>query len=107
MQTEGVAPVNELAITAKIKFPRVSVYFNLAELESIASDAANAGFRRQGLPVLVKRPHGFIDEVNVNSDGISRFLKSCWKFQKENSAEFTRLQTKEKLLKELAALDKS
>jgi len=86
----GQEPKNEAEIAPqpiKKKPPkrkwRVKCYFNEAELAEIAKDAAEAGFRHGGANVFTQTKHGFAWEKKLNSKGISRFLKDCWKRRKE------------------------
>ena len=65
---------------------RVRVYFNERTLQAIAQDAEKAGKRRVGLPLFIMKEHGFAGERLANTDGISKFLKHCWKYWKENEA---------------------
>lgn len=102
MEDAEIAPL-EAPLSKKI---RVKVYFNPARFKDLADDATAAGFRRGGLRLFVQKPHGFSNEVNANTDGMSRFLKECWKFWKEHREEYARLKKKEELARQLEALDK-
>lgn len=62
---------------------RVKVYLSEAEVAEIARDAEAAGFRRGGLQAFTQTKHGFAWEKKLNSKGISRFLKDCWRKRKE------------------------
>jgi hypothetical protein len=61
---------------------RIKVYVNEQELQNMADAAWEAGFRRGGLPIFKKKEHGFDGEVEINSDGISTYLKYCHKQRK-------------------------
>lgn len=59
---------------------RVGVYFSSTdEAQEYADAAVKAGFRRGGLPITRKLPHGWGPEVLMNGDGIARYLKDCHK----------------------------
>jgi len=56
----------------------IKVYYSsTTELQLWADRAASAGFRRGGLPVLCKKPHGWAGDMVQNTDGISKYLKDC------------------------------
>lgn len=56
----------------------IKVYFSdTDELQRWADRAADGGFRRGGLQILNKKPHGFASETVYNTDGISKYLKDC------------------------------
>lgn len=56
----------------------IKVYFrDTEELQLWADRAASAGFRRGGLQICCKKPHGFDFELVYNTDGISKYLKDC------------------------------
>jgi len=61
----------------------VKVYFNLGNFTSIAKDAEKAGKRRGGLQLLTQAKNGFSDQKVANTDGISKFLKMCWQYYRE------------------------
>jgi hypothetical protein len=64
----------------KKKKLRVGVYFSsIEEAQEYADGAVKAGFRRGGLPIFKKLPHGWGNEVLMNADGIARYLKDCHK----------------------------
>ena len=62
---------------------RVAIYFNEADLTSIAKDAEKAGKRKVGIPIKKQKPHGKADEWLANTYGIGRFLKSCYEYWKK------------------------
>lgn len=53
----------------------IKVYLSPDEFYQFAKDAEQAGFRRGGLPLWIKKPHGFANERLANTDGISKFFK--------------------------------
>jgi len=56
----------------------IKVYFSSTEeLQTWADRATSAGFRRGGLQILNKKPHGWEGETVFNTDGISKYLKDC------------------------------
>lgn len=57
----------------------VKVYFKVGEFAEITEDAVRAGFRRPGLKLSTAKPHGFKNERVANTDGVSKFLKECWR----------------------------
>ena len=62
----------------KKKKLRVGVYCsNIEELQELADSAVKAGFRRGGLPILIKKPHGFPGELLINADGLGPYLWDC------------------------------
>ena len=64
----------------KVRKPQryIKVYFSdTDELQEWADRASRAGFRRGGLPILIKKAHGFAGETVYNTDGISRWFKDC------------------------------
>ena len=61
---------------------RVAIYFNEADLSAIAKDAEKAGKRTVGIPIKRQKPHGMADEWLANTDGIGRFLKTCYDYWK-------------------------
>lgn len=66
---------------------RVKVYFNPKTFQAIAQDAERTGKRRGGLQLFVQRKNGFMDQVDANTDGISKFLKMCWQYWREHEAD--------------------
>ena len=87
---------------------RVAIYFNEADLTSIAKDAEKAGKRKVGIPIKKQKPHGMADEWLANTDGIGRFLKYCYKYWKDEEPK--RLETLaqiERQEQELAARKKA
>ena len=66
---------------------RVSVYFNEQELTSLAAEAEKAKFRRVGIPIRKQKEHGFGDEWQANTDGISRFLKYTLAYWRDHEKE--------------------
>ena len=66
---------------------RVSVYFNEADITSLAKDAEKAGFRRVGIPVKIQKPHGLADEWLANTDGMGKMLKNCWDYWRKMEPE--------------------
>ena len=108
MGSEVVAPKSSISSPTpkkKKQLWRIRLYFNESDLTTIASDAEGAGFRRVGLPPLTLKPHGFAHERVGNTDGIARYLRSCWRFVKANQADYERLKRKEQLQAELERLD--
>jgi len=64
----------------KKKKLRVGVYLSsIEEAQEIAEASVKAGFRRGGLPILIKKPHGFPGEMLLNADGIGPYLWDCHK----------------------------
>jgi len=62
---------------------RVKVYFNPKTFAEVAKDAEKAGKRRGGLQLFTQKEHGFGHERLSNTDGISKFLKFCWRYWQE------------------------
>lgn len=81
---------------------RVAVYLNKDELTAMAKEAEQLGFRRVGLPIETQKPHGFSNEKNANTDGVSRLLKYCHDYWQNNMPK--RLERKAALLKEIEEL---
>ena len=73
----------------------VKVYFALHDYLDVIASAERAGFRRGGLIPFIQKPHGFNGEKVANTDGISRFLKECWRNQQTT-------QDLDRLLNEMA-----
>jgi len=76
----------------------VKCYFNPTNFQAVAADAERAGKRRGGLLLFTQKPHGFANETQANTDGISRFLKHTWQYWREHETE--RLQEAAKLAEE-------
>lgn len=76
---------------------RVKVYFNLKSFQAVAQDAEKAGKRRGGLLLFTQRSHGLAGETVSNTDGISKFLKYCWEYWREN--EHVRVQQVAEILR--------
>jgi hypothetical protein len=66
---------------------RAKVYFNEKQFQAVALDAEKAGKRRGGLQLFTQKAHGFANERVANTDGISKFLKHCWKYYVEHEAD--------------------
>ena len=82
-ENEGeIAPQQTAKKPPKRKW-RVKVYFNESEIAEIARDTADAGFRHGGAIPFIQKKHGFGWEKKLNSKGISKFLKQCWRKHKE------------------------
>lgn len=61
----------------------VKVYFNPKTFAEVAKDAEKTTKRRGGLLLFTQKEHGFGHEKVANTDGISKFLKFCWKYWQE------------------------
>ena len=66
---------------------RVSCYFNEQQIISMVEDSEKLKFRRVGIPIKKQKPNGFSGEWFANTDGISKLLKYCYKYYKENESE--------------------
>lgn len=78
----GLQDEQKRALPEKKQYPvktkvTVKVYLSYDDFEKYASRATAAGFRRGGLPLFIKKPHGFENERLANTDGISKYLKDC------------------------------
>lgn len=82
--TPEIAPLIVKPATKKkeIRKWRIKVYVNAQELQEMADAAWEKGFRHGGLPIFKKKEHGFDFEKEINSDGISTYLKYCHKQRK-------------------------
>lgn len=83
---------------------RVAIYFNEKDLQAIVKDTEKAGFRRVGIPLKVQKPHGLPDEWLANTDGVGRFLKTCYDYWKKTAPErLKQLAETERQIRELSA----
>ena len=86
---------------------RIKVYFNEEEFSEVITDSEQAHFRRGGLKPFVQKARGFSEEKLANTDGISKFLKFCWREWQRIRAEGRDLQAEiEKRKQEIAALER-
>jgi|GEM_PF-2974530 len=109
MESEKVALQEGAGRLSKLKEKGlicVRVYFNLEDASSVVQAAEDLKFRRVGLPLKKQKEHGFPNDWEGNTDGMSRTLKESFRFWKENRAEHERLRKKEELQAQLAKLEK-
>ena len=66
---------------------RVKVYFNEKAFSEVIAEAEKANFRRRGLQIFTQKKNGLSGELVANTDGLSKFLKFCYRYYKEHEAE--------------------